>query len=80
MSKNSRINIMQIEANARAPYAREVLRLTNLNNELVDALRECITDDGANCLRQSPTSATALRRRIAAINELARAVLAKLED
>jgi len=40
MSTNSRINIMQIEANARAPYAREVLRLTNLNNELVDALRK----------------------------------------
>jgi hypothetical protein len=69
----------EIEANARKPYADAIVRISAERDELVEALRECITEDGAACLKQSPCSATNLRRRIAAINEIARAILAKIE-
>lgn len=42
---------------------------------LIEALRECITEDGAACLQTG--SAVALFRRLQTINDAARAALAK---
>jgi hypothetical protein len=44
--------------------------------ELLDALRLCITDDAAHCLQHQETPG-AMARRLRAINELARAAIAK---
>ena len=46
--------------------------------DLLAALRKCLTEEGAHCLAYGSDTPT-LRRRIAAINELARAAIAKAE-
>lgn len=46
--------------------------------DLLAALRECVTDDGARCLNDDPRGERA-RRRLYAINDIARAAIAKAE-
>jgi hypothetical protein len=58
-----------IQANARLIAAAP---------DLLAALKECITDDGARCLAYGADTPT-LRRRLAAINSVARAALAKAQ-
>jgi len=53
-------------------------RLIAAAPELLAALRECLTEEGAHCLAYGSDAPT-LRRRIAAINERARAAIAKAE-
>lgn len=60
---------MPREANARLIAAAP---------EMLEALREVVTEDGANCLAYG-TDTPAFRRRIAAINTIARAAIAKAE-
>jgi hypothetical protein len=48
-------------------------RLTAINNDLADALEQCITSDGAACWK----SKEYMERRINYITELARAALAR---
>ena len=51
---------------------------TKLVGDLLDALKECITEDGARCLAYGADTPT-LRRRLAAINSVALAALAKAQ-
>jgi hypothetical protein len=53
-------------------------RLIAAAPDLLAALKECITDDGALCLAYGTDTPT-LRRRLAAINSLARSALAKAQ-
>lgn len=50
--------------------------LVNENERLREALRECITNDGANCLAYGADTPT-LRRRLSSISNTARAALAE---
>jgi len=53
-------------------------RLIAAAPDLLAALKECITDDGARCLAYGADTPT-LRRRLAAINSVARSALAKAQ-
>lgn len=55
--------------------AESTARLIAAAPDLLAALRECITEDGAACLQTG--SAVALFRRLQTINDAARAALAK---
>jgi hypothetical protein len=71
------------EINTKSLLTTDAIRLANARliaacPELLAALRECITDEGAHCLAYGSDTPT-LRRRIAAINELARAAIRKAE-
>ena len=66
VDEESAICNLSVEAEANA-------RLIAAAPELLEALKECITDDGATGMR----SIELARKRLAAINKLARAAIAK---
>ncbi len=57
---------------------RDNARLIAAAPDLLAALKECMTEDGARCLAYGADTPT-LRRRLAAINSVALAALAKAQ-
>ena len=62
----------------REQDAKNIAQMLNSHDELVGALRECITNDGAHCLAYGADTPT-LRARLSRISATARAALARAE-
>jgi len=63
------------EENQRA-NAEFIVRACNSHADLLAALEECVTEDGAHCLAYG-TDTPKLRARLEAVNQIARAAIAQ---
>jgi hypothetical protein len=68
--------LIETDAGFYGPHGLATRALIAAAPDLLAALEACVTEDGARCLAYGSDTPT-LRRRIAAINEAARAAIAK---